>query len=44
MQQFIGKVIQAARNQTAKVVVQRNVKHKKYPQVILQFFFNFYYY
>lgn len=41
MQQFIGKVIQAARNQTAKVVVQRNVKHSKYPQVRLQFLLNF---
>lgn len=34
MQQFIGRVVQAARNQTAKVAVERLVKEKKFLKVI----------
>lgn len=37
MQQFIAKVIQSARDKTAKVTVQRTVKHHKYPQVNFEF-------
>ena len=34
MQQFIGRVIQAARDKTAKVAVERSVKQNKYLKVL----------
>ena len=33
MQQFIGRVVQAARDNTAKIAVDRFVKHKKFLKV-----------
>ena len=39
MQQFIGRVVQAARDNIAKIAVERHVKQKKFLKVKLELTF-----